>query len=414
MNSKSSAKPLRVVVIGGGSGGHITPVLSVAHELKQLQPDCQIYYVGQTGDALGDIPAQHPAINQVHTVRAGKFRRYHGEGLRQLLDLPTTAKNIRDIAYVATGFAQSYRLLRRIRPDVIFTRGSFVSVPVALAGRALGIPYITHDSDAIPSLANRLMASGAALHAVALPKELYPYPSDKTITTGIPISHEFRPRTQKEINIVKERLGFSVNQRVVVVTGGGLGAVRLNNAVEAIVADLLAANPDVVVAHLTGRNNEQKVSKYYDTQLADTARGRVIVVGYTTKLFEYSAVAEVVISRAGGTAMAEFAAQGKACIIVPNPQLTGGHQSKNAQALADRQAIRVVEEDELKRNPSALLAPLQALLDDPAAVRQLSETLHAMARPDAAKQLAMVLLEQANKHKQPPKETSPNETVQAS
>lgn len=408
--SKGS-KPLRVVVIGGGSGGHITPVLSVAHELKQLQPDCQIFYIGQTGDALGDIPAQHPAIDQVYTVRAGKFRRYHGEGFRQLLDLPTTAKNIRDIAYVATGIAQSYRLLRRLRPDVIFTRGSFVSVPVALAARKLGIPYITHDSDAIPSLANRLMAGGAALHAVALPKELYPYPADKTVTTGIPISHEFRLRSRQEIREIKERLGFGQDQRIVVVTGGGLGAARLNNAVQAIAADLLTANPDVILVHLTGRNNERNVTQYYDTHLADTARGRIVVVGYTTKLFEYSAVAEVVISRAGGTAMAEFAAQGKACIIVPNPQLTGGHQSKNAQALLDRQAIRVVEEAELAQNPEALLAPLQALLDDPAAMRRLGEVLHAMAQPDATKQLAMLLLDQVNKHKQSPKETLPHETL---
>lgn len=406
-------KPLRVVVIGGGSGGHITPVLSVAHELKQLRPDCQIFYIGQTGDALGDIPAQHPAIDRVYTVRAGKFRRYHGEGFRQLLDLPTTAKNIRDIAYVATGVAQSYRLLRRLRPDVIFTRGSFVSVPVALAARTLGVPYITHDSDVIPSLANRLIAGGAVLHAVALPKELYPYPADKTITTGIPISHEFKPRNQKATAEIKERLGFGQDQRIVVVTGGGLGAARLNSAVMVVAADLLAANPDVILVHLTGRNNESDVSKYYDTQLADTARGRVVVVGYTTRLFEYSTVAEVVISRAGGTAMAEFAALGKACIIVPNPQLTGGHQSKNAQALADRQAIRVVEEVELKQNPRALLAPLQALLDDPAAIRQLGETLHAMAQPDAARRLAMVLLEQASKHKHSSKETPPHETVQA-
>jgi len=89
---------------GGGSGGHITPILAVAHEVKQIDSSTRIYYVGQTGDSLGDIPAQHPSIDEVYTVRAGKLRRYHGEGWRQLLDIPTVLKNIRDLWFVFVGF----------------------------------------------------------------------------------------------------------------------------------------------------------------------------------------------------------------------------------------------------------------------------------------------------------------------
>lgn len=406
---------MRIILTGGGSGGHITPVLAVAHELKRLQPECETIYVGQKGDPLGDIPANHPDIDKVYAVRAGKLRRYHGEGLRQVLDVETTGKNIRDIGFVVAGLAQSYRLLRRLRPDVVFIKGGFVGVPVGLAAAALGIPFITHDSDALPGLANRTIARWARLHAVALPKEIYGYPADKTVTVGVPISHEYRQRSAEEITALKNQLGFDDEQRIVFVTGGGLGAQRLNEAVIGIAADILG-QPNVMLIHTTGRNHEIEVSKRYDELLSDTARARVVVVGYTTKLYEYSAIAEIVITRAGGTSMAEFAAQGKACIVVPNPMLTGGHQTKNAQALTDRQAIRLVEESELQPDPKALLTALQGLLDDPEAVKRLGRNLHALAQPDSAQRLAVLLLEQASndskQHKQPATETKKDETIQ--
>jgi len=407
---------MRIVLTGGGSGGHIVPLLAVAHELKQLRPDCETIYIGQKGDSLADIPANDPSIDKVYTVRAGKLRRYHGEGLKQLLDLDTGAKNVRDVGFTVTGMAQSYRLLRKLRPDVVFVKGGFVGVPVGLAAAALKIPYITHDSDALPGLANRIIARWARWHAVGLPKEIYSYPPSNTVTVGVPISREFRERDQAEIMALKEKLGFPADSKVICITGGGLGAARLNDAIVRTSGELLA-DPQVVLAHLTGRNHEKQVSQQYDELLTDTARARVEVVGYTTKLFEYSAVADVVVTRAGGTSIAEFTAQGKACVVVPNPLLTGGHQSKNAQALAERQAVRIVEETEIKQDPRNLSTAVQSLLDDPAMRIALGQKLHQLARPDAAKRLAMLLLEQvpdtAGKDKQKTLETD-NETPRTS
>src|SRR5690348_5070948 len=106
---------MTIVLTGAGSGGHSTPLLAVAAELKRQQPKAKLIYIGQRGDKLGDIPANHPAIDQVFTVRAGKFRRYHGEGLLQLLDIPTLLKNLRDSIYVLIGLIQSRRLLRQLQ-----------------------------------------------------------------------------------------------------------------------------------------------------------------------------------------------------------------------------------------------------------------------------------------------------------
>jgi UDP-N-acetylglucosamine--N-acetylmuramyl-(pentapeptide) pyrophosphoryl-undecaprenol N-acetylglucosamine transferase len=186
---------MTIVVTGAGSGGHITPVLAVAHELKKQQEDIRIVYIGQKGDSLADVPAADQNIDEVFLIQAGKLRRYHGEGWRQLLDLPTMWKNIRDAGRVVVGLFQSFNLLRKIRPEVIFIKGGFVGVPVGLAAAVLRIPYITHDSDALPGLANRIIAPWAKKHAVGLPKEVYSYPPDKTITVGVPLAHHPKKRS---------------------------------------------------------------------------------------------------------------------------------------------------------------------------------------------------------------------------
>lgn len=389
------SKPVHVLVTGGGSGGHITPVLAVAHQLRQLEPDCIISYVSQTGDSLADVPAADPSIHAVYTVRAGKFRRYHGAGWRQLFDIPTIAKNVRDGLYVLVGVVQSYFLLRRLRPQIIFTRGSFVSVPVCLAAAWLRIPYVTHDSDAIPSLANRLIARWARLHAVALPKEVYRYPADKTISVGVPISHNFHAYSPQELQAARERTGLQDYTQVLLLTGGGLGADRLNQALAAVMPKLLAAYPKLAVVQLAGRKLQTPLQERYQRELAAADLERVKVEGFVRNLYDYSALSNVVITRAGGNSMAEFAAQAKACIVVPNPELTGGHQTKNAQVLAGRQAVVLVEEPRLAENPEVLLQSIRQLLDHPEEAIHFGKQLQAIAHPDAAKRLAMVLLKEA-------------------
>ncbi len=379
---------------GGGSGGHITPILSVAHELKILHPKAQIIYIGQRGDKLGDIPAEDKNIDVVHTVSAGKFRRYHGEGfLKHLLDIKTIALNIRDAGRTVVGIWESYALLKKLRPDVIFVKGGFVGVPVGLAAAALRIPYVTHDSDALPGLANRIIARWAAKHAVALPKEVYSYPANKTEVVGVPISHKFHIPTEQEAKKYLHQLGLEEYKQIVLITGGGLGAKRLNDAVVTCSPELLQRYPGLALVHIAGRDHEVALRQHYKRELAPKDQGRVIVKGFITNLYQYSAVADVVITRAGASAIAELAAQAKPCIVVPNPVLTGGHQLKNATVLQDRKAVRVVKEDVLAEDHKALMPALVELLDDRTRAHALGQKLHKMALPDASKHLAMLLLE---------------------
>jgi UDP-N-acetylglucosamine--N-acetylmuramyl-(pentapeptide) pyrophosphoryl-undecaprenol N-acetylglucosamine transferase len=218
---------MTIVLTGGGSGGHITPILAIADELKHQDPTLSLVYIGQTGDGLSDLPVAHSSIDTVYSVRAGKFRRYHGEGLKQLLDLATLFKNVRDAVYVLIGLYQSWRLLRRLRPSLVFIKGGFVGVPVGFAAAKLGIPYITHDSDAIPGLANRLIAPWAKYHAVALPKELYRYDAQRTVTTGIPLQKNFKVVTKLLQAEYRKQLHVPVTAKVLFILGGGLGSQRV-------------------------------------------------------------------------------------------------------------------------------------------------------------------------------------------
>jgi UDP-N-acetylglucosamine--N-acetylmuramyl-(pentapeptide) pyrophosphoryl-undecaprenol N-acetylglucosamine transferase len=384
---------MKVVVTGGGSGGHITPVLAVAHELKKVQPDVVIDYISQTGDSLADVAEQDKSIDRIYSVRAGKLRRYHGEGLRQLLDLRTLFKNLRDMVYLVVGIFQSYALLGKLRPDIIFTRGSFVSVPVCFAARLRGIPYITHDSDAIPSLANRLIASGAKLHAVAMPKEIYNYPPNKTVTVGVPISHNFHMFSKAELAKTREQLGLDEAEFVLLITGGGLGAQRVNTAALACAPELLKRYPGLYIVHIAGRLEEAAIRQQYKQELPPKEQKRVFVKGFVNNMHQYSGVSDVIVTRAGATTMAEFEVQAKACVVVPAPHLTGGHQLKNAEVLADRKAIRMVAESTLKDDPHALMPPLTDLFDHPEKITALGNKLAQLGQPNAAHLLAMLLLE---------------------
>ncbi|MEK7059769.1 MAG: UDP-N-acetylglucosamine--N-acetylmuramyl-(pentapeptide) pyrophosphoryl-undecaprenol N-acetylglucosamine transferase [Patescibacteria group bacterium] len=389
---------ITIVLTGGGSGGHITPLLAVAAELKRKRSDIRLVYIGQRGDGLGDIPAAHAAIDEVLTVRAGKFRRYHGESLlRQLLDIPTMVKNIRDFFYVLIGMVQSWRILRRLRPDIVFIKGGFVGVPVGLASAVLHIPYVTHDSDAIPGLANRIISPWATKHAVALPTNSYKYPSAKTVTTGIPLQADFEPVSDKLKQKYRADLKLPAEAKVLFVIGGGLGSQRVNQAVAEAVPHLLHEFRDLHVIHAVGRANKLDMKTVYADKLSEAEQGRLRIYDYLDDVYRYSGAADVIITRAGATNLAEFALQGKACIVVPSSFLAGGHQLKNAKYLADHQAALVLSETDLAADPNRLAGQVSELLSNPQRRLDLGAELAKFARPKATQELAQLILDQVKK-----------------
>ncbi len=328
-------------------------------------------------------------------IFAGKFRRYHGEGWRQLLDIKTALLNIRDLLFVILGCLQSLWLVANLRPKALFIKGGFVGVPVGLASAFWHVPYITHDSDAVAGLANRIIAKWATRHAVALPERVYNYPTSKTVTVGVPIAQEYRLVDDTLQKIYKKDLGLHSDDQVLLVTGGGLGAKVINDAVTQIAPSLLARYPKLHIVHTTGHMHKQEIAETYAKQLDPGALERVLVKDYLKDMYRYSGAADVVVARAGATNMAELAMQAKACIVVPNPVLAGGHQVKNAQAFADAEAIEVISQDRVEDDTNNLYTVLTELLDSPEIRGRLGKKLHTFAHPDAAHMLAVVVLEQA-------------------
>jgi UDP-N-acetylglucosamine--N-acetylmuramyl-(pentapeptide) pyrophosphoryl-undecaprenol N-acetylglucosamine transferase len=346
--------------------------------------------VGHKGDSFDSLRARFGAFDFAAFINAGKFRRYHGQSFwTQLTDLRTMMLNIRDFFRLFTSTAASYRLLARMRPDVVFSKGGFVAVPVGVAAKIRGIPIVTHDSDAQPGLANRIIGRWAKIHATAMEPKFYDYPKATVRWVGIPIDERTKRVDAKTQASYKEQIGLPPTAVVLLISGGGLGSKSINDKMLAIAPKLLD-NKKLNIIHITGEKSAGEVRQGYLQVLDDPLAKRVKVLGFTGEFYRYVGAADLIIGRAGATSLAEFAAAGKPCIIIPSPYLSGGHQLKNAYQLEAQKAIDVVDNDV---SPEVLLKKVSELLEDEGKRRRLAERLAATAKSDAANELAAILLD---------------------
>ncbi len=379
---------MKILLSGGGTGGHITPILALAHELKRLKPECETVYVGERKGAFMELTDSSKDIDSQYGIFAGKLRRYHGESwLRRILDIKTILKNLRDMAYVALGFFQSLNILRKEKPDVVFLKGGFVGVPMGLAAALKHIPLVTHDSDAVPGLANRVVSRWASMHATALPAEYYDYPADKTKMVGVLVDRSYQPVDSRAQAAFKQKLGLPKTHKLLLVTGGSTGAARLNKAVLKILPDLLKKISDLQVIHQVGKGKRAVYKRY--------SHERLEVLEFLSPMHEYTGAADLIITRAGANSLAEFGIQGKACVVVPNPDLTSGHQIKNAELLEEQGAAAVVTEDKLYDLQQGLLAVTETLLHDEKKLKELGSKIQKATVTDASQRLAALLVKEA-------------------
>lgn len=298
--------------------------------------------------------------------------------------------NLRDMLFVAGGLLQSFVKLVTWRPDVVFTKGGFVCLPVGLAARLLNIPLVIHDSDAHPGLTNRILARWASAIATGAPLENYRYNPAISRYVGIPISAEFKRLGEAEKQTAKAALGVDPQRPLVVVTGGGLGAKRINDAVALILGDLL---DQASVILISGANQYDELRA-----LTPEADDRFQLHAFVSKdMALMLSAADVVVARAGATTILELAAAATPTVLIPNGYLTGGHQLKNAQAYAKDGAVAVLDEHAIDADPKVLLTELQTLLADPARRQKMAADFHAFARPNAASDMADMILAAAKK-----------------
>lgn len=308
----------KIILTGGGTAGHVTPNLALLPCLREL--GYEIRYIG-SHDGIEKKLIEAAGV-PYSGISSGKLRRYFDW------------KNFSDPIRVVKGYGQALRLMKRFRPDVVFSKGGFVAVPVVLAAKHYKIPTIIHESDMTPGLANKICIPSAAKICCNFPETLPYLPEDKAILTGSPIREEL---------LKGDRLSglkyssLSANRPVILVIGGSLGSVTVNNAVRTILPKLL---PDYQVIHICGRGN-------LDETLIGTD-GYVQYEYVDAPLRHLFAAADLVISRAGANSICEILALRKPNILIPlSAAASRGDQILNARSFAKQGFSTMLEEESL-------------------------------------------------------------------
>lgn len=330
------------------------------------------------------------AFNRMYSVTAGKFRRYYGIPIwRQALDIPTVLKNIGDVIRVIRGTFACVRIIRRERPKVIFAKGGFVSVPVGIAAKITNIPLVTHDSDTVPGLANRIGSRWAVAIATGAPAYFYRYPKEKIIEVGVPVDDAVLSAKKAKPAELRNELSLPADHSIITVVGGTHGGKEVNEVLLQILPQILKK---ALVVHVAGDSNIKAVQAYFEGRQRPEGYRLEEVLDHQ-KLMKYFRVSDLVISRVGASIMAELAILGRAAILVPNPKLTGGHQLKNAQRYAHAEAAVVLQQKKIVDRPEMLLETIGELLGDDGRRKQLADHLAGLAKPRATEQLAKLILD---------------------
>ena len=308
----------KIVLTGGGTAGHVTPNIALLPRLRELGYD--IIYIGSyDGIEKQLIQAQNIPY---YGISAGKLRRYF------------SWENFTDPFRVIKGYGQAHAILRKYSPDVVFSKGGFVSVPVVTAAGQLHIPTIIHESDMTPGLANKLAIPSATKVCCNFPETMQYLPAEKAILSGSPIRQELLAGDRKA---AMEFCGFTEDKPVLLIIGGSLGSVAVNTAVRGILPRLL---DQFQVIHLCGKGN-------LDESLKGT-KGYVQYEYIQEELPDLFALADIVISRAGANAICELLALRKPSILIPLPaSASRGDQILNARSFASQGFSVMLEEEKI-------------------------------------------------------------------
>ena len=385
---------MKILVVGGGSGGHVTPVVAVVREILKVRPRAKIefwtdkkYYKNAR-----KITIENGLDIKIRKVVAGKLRRYTNfTFITYLQNFDVVIKNVIDFFKTIGGLFQSFFRLIANRPDVIFLKGGYVCLPVGVVAHLLRIPYVIHDSDAAPGLTNRVLAKHATKIATGMPLEYYNYPEERAEWTGIPISEEFSPVTEAKQRALKKGLGFDEKKPLIVVTGGSQGAQHINEAMREILPQVLKISSVMLIA---GRERypEMLDLKDYEVWEEGELKTNFRIIEFSAEMYKLFGAADIVVSRAGASTMTELSSMAKAVIMVPNEKLPGYHQVKNAAAYEKANAAVVVADDKMHEDPELLLKAIRRLINHPEERDEISKNLKKFSKDNAAENLANTVI----------------------
>ena len=360
----SPQKELRVIISGGGTGGHIFPAVSIANAIKAQRPDAKILFVG----AIGRMEMQRvPAAG------------YEIKGLPICgFDRKNLLKNIKVLYMIWKSQRMAKQIIREFKPQVAVGVGGYASGPTLNKAAAMGIPCLIQEQNSYAGVTNKLLAKKAEKICVAYEGMERFFPAEKIILTGNPVRQALLDATISREEAIKAQ-ALDPAKKTILLVGGSLGARTIN---ESVLQHLdLVRSSNVQFIWQTG--------KYYSAEIAKRLQGMEIpnlkVTDFITDMGAAYRAADLVISRAGASSISEFCLIGKPVILVPSPNVAEDHQTKNALALSTKDAAIYVKDSEA---PSTLLELAVKTVNDEARLKSLSENILKLALPDSAKIIA--------------------------
>jgi len=364
----SEPRQLRILITGGGTGGHVFPAIAIADALKRMRPDTEFLFVGANGKMeMERVPKAGYPIEGLNVA-----------GFQRGVSLSSIRRNLSFPIKLFGSSLKARRIIKSFQPDVVVGTGGYASGPVMRSAQNAGIPTLIQEQNSYAGVTNKILGKKATLICVAYDGMSDYFPADKIVFTGNPVRTDILQLEGKRAEALVY-YGLDAAKKTIVVIGGSLGARSLNMALRKQ-HDLLFKRGDVQVLWQCGGFYE------YEYGACDTAKlPQVHLRGFIDRMDLLYAAADVVISRAGALSISELCLVGKPAILVPSPNVAEDHQTKNALSLFEKGAARLVRDADAidKMLPEALM-----VLENEALAFSLSESIRQLGRPNAANAIA--------------------------
>lgn len=359
----SAQRPYRLIISGGGTGGHVFPAIAIANEFKSRYPDSEILFVGAEG-----------RMEMTRVPEAG----YHIVGLWIAgIQRGQIWANVMLPFKMLMSLFKANKIVKTFKPHVAIGTGGYASGPLMLAATRMGVPALLQEQNSCAGLTNKGLGSSVKCVCVAYPSMEKYFPNSKVVMTGNPVRKDIADAGHKRPAALKH-FGFTETERTLLVLGGSGGARTINESVLAGLDRLIGANVQVIWQ--TGKVYYESVK----AQVADKDLRRVRLYDFLKEMDLAYSAANVVVSRAGALSISELCLTRKPVVLVPSPNVAEDHQTKNAMALVKEEAASMISD---KEAPAKLTEEVLALLNDTDRCQRLSERIGTMGRPNAAKDI---------------------------
>ena len=362
---------MRIIISGGGTGGHIFPAISIAGKMKELCPESEILFVGAEGKMeMEKVPAAGYRIIGLPIT-----------GLQRQLNLRNLVNAAKVPFKVLASVRKARKIIHEFKPDIAIGVGGYASAPLLWAAQKEGVPTLIQEQNGFAGLTNKLLAKKAGSICVAYEGMEKFFPADRIVLTGNPIRSSIVPPTPEMFKEGIEYYKLNSAKKHLLIVGGSLGSGTLNKAMKGWIEAGCPGGEDVEVIWQCGRYYKQGI----DSFMAGRALGGVQYSDFIARMDLAYAVADVVVSRSGASTVSELCAAHKAAIFVPSPNVAEDHQTHNAMALVRKDAALMVRDDQASEK---LMSTAMELLGDSERIASMEKNIAALALPDAALTIA--------------------------